>query len=124
MSNLGTAGQARAAALLRGQAAAPFAAPFSVGLGLSASRDGLTGEPTGGGYARQPVSLGGTGAAVSNTNALSFGPFSADLGVVRALAVFDATGAVMWQASLSGSLTLPAGATRTIAIGAITASLD
>lgn len=124
MSNLGSAGQARAAALLRGQAATPFTAPFRVGLGLSASRDGLTGEPAGSGYARQAVSLGGTGAAVANTNALSFGPFTADLGVVRALAVFDATGAVMWHASLSGTLTLPAGATRTIAAGAISASLD
>ena len=42
MSNPGTAGQNRAAALLRGETVSPFAGPFSIGLGLSADDSGLT----------------------------------------------------------------------------------
>jgi hypothetical protein len=122
--NLGTAGQTRAAALLRGEAVTPFQAPFRVGLGVSADDAGLVGEPVGGGYARQTLSFAGTGANVANANALTFGPFTADLGIVRALAIFDATGAVIWRGDLSNALTLANGATRTIAAGAITATID
>jgi hypothetical protein len=124
MSNLGTAGQARAAALLRGETVSPFAAPFTVGLGLGADDTGLTGEPVGNGYTRQALSFAGSGAQVSNANALSFGPFTSDLGVVRAFAVFDAAGNVLWQGALSNQLTLSAGQTRVIAAGAITGLID
>lgn len=124
MSNLGTAGQTRAAALLRGESVPAFAGPFSIGLGLSADDTGLTGEPVGNGYARQPFTFAGTGAAISNANAITFGPFTADLGVVRGFAIFDAAGNVMWRGDLSNQLTLSAGQTRSIAAGAITGTLD
>jgi hypothetical protein len=124
MSNLGAAGQTRAAALLRGQSVAAFAAPFSIGLGLAADDTGLTGEPVGNGYARQPFTFGGSGAAMTNGNAITFGPFTADLGVVRAFAIFDAAGNVMWRGDLSNQLALSLGQTRAIAAGAITGAID
>jgi hypothetical protein len=124
MSNLGTAGQARAAALLRGETVSPFAAPFTVGLGLASDDTGLTGEPVGNGYARAPLTFAGTGAQWTNANALNFGPFTAELGLVRAFAVFDAAGNVLWQGRLSNQLTLSTGAARTIAAGAITGAID
>jgi hypothetical protein len=124
MSNLGAAGQTRAAALLRGESVAPFTAPFSIGLGLAADDSGLTGEPVGNGYARQPFAFGGAGAAMTNANAISFGPFTAELGVVRAFAIFDAAGSVIWRGELSNQLTLSSGQTRAIAAGAITGTID
>jgi hypothetical protein len=123
MSNLGTAGQNRAAALLRGETVSPFAGPFSIGLGLSADDSGLTGEPAGQGYARQAFAFSGTGNAIGNAAALAFGPFSAELGVVRAFAIFDAAGNVMWHGDLSNQLTLSSGTTRTIVAGGITGSI-
>jgi hypothetical protein len=124
MSNLGAAGQTRAAALLRGESVAAFTAPFSIGLGLAADDTGLTGEPVGGGYARQPFVFAGTGAAMTNANAISFGPFTADLGVVRGFAIFDSAGNVMWRGELSNQLVLSAGQTRSIAAGAIVGTID
>ncbi len=124
MSNLGSAGQIRAAALLRGESVTPFAGPFRIGLGLAADESGLTGEPSGSGYARQDFTFAGQGSAVSNAAAITFGPFSADLGVVRGFAIFDAAGNVMWQGNLSNQLMLAQGATRTIAAGAITGAID
>ncbi|MCC7283078.1 MAG: hypothetical protein IT556_11890 [Acetobacteraceae bacterium] len=124
MSNLGNAGQTRAAALLRGESVSAFTAPFSIGLGLAADDSGLTGEPVGNGYARQPFVFAGNGAAMSNANAISFGPFTADLGVVRGFVIFDAGGGVMWRGELSNQLSLASGQTRSIAAGAITGSID
>jgi hypothetical protein len=123
MSNLGTAGQNRAAALLRGETVAAFTAPFSIGLGLSAGDSGLTGEPAGNGYARQAFAFAGAGNAMSNANAISFGPFTADLGVVRAFAIFDAAGNVMWWGDLSNQITLASGQSRGIAAGGLTGTI-
>ena len=124
MSNLGNAGQTRAAALLRGESVTAFTAPFRIGLGLSADDTGLSGEPVGNGYARQAFTFAGNGAAMSNAAAISFGPFTADLGVVRSFAIFDAAGNVMWRGDLSNQLALSSGQTRLIAAGAITGSID
>jgi hypothetical protein len=124
MSNLGTAGQNRAAALLRGESVAAFTAPFTIGLGLAADDSGLTGEPVGNGYARQAFSFAGAGPNMTNANAITFGPFTADLGLARGFAIFDAAGNVMWRGDLSNQLSLASGASRTIAAGAITGSID
>jgi hypothetical protein len=122
--NLGQAGQQRAAALLRGEAAAQFTGPLSIGLGLSADDTGLTGEPAGNGYARQTIVLGGSGNLVTNTTAAAFGPFLANLGLVRAFAIFDSAGNVMWRGDLSNQISLSQGISRTIAAGALRGYLD
>lgn len=124
MANLGTGGQNRAAALLRGETVSAFAAPFSIGLGLSSSDGGLTGEPSGSGYARQAFTFTGSGNAMSNANAITFGPFTASLGVARAFAIFDSAGNVLWHGPLNNQITLGSGESRSFVIGAITATVD
>lgn len=124
MSNLGSAARSRAAALLRGETVQPFTAPFSIGLGLAADETGLTGEPAGSGYARRPFVFAGQGSAISNAAAITFGPFTANLGMVRAFAIFDAAGNVIWHGTLSAQLMLSNASSRSIAAGALTGSID
>lgn len=125
MVNIALDGQARAAALLRGETVAAFAAPFRIGLGVAVDDAGLVGEPpAANGYARQTFTFGGSGAALNNSNAISFGPFTADLGDVSAFMIFDNAGQRMWWGWLSQAVQLSTGATRSFAIGDITGTID
>ena len=67
------------------------ALPSQVFLGLGtggADATGLTGEPTGNGYARQRVTFTGTGAQ-TNTDAIRF-TFTAAVGTLTHVGLFDA----------------------------------
>ncbi|MBX6743657.1 MAG: hypothetical protein IRY87_16610 [Acetobacteraceae bacterium] len=67
------------------------ALPSQVFLGLGtggSDATGLTGEPTGNGYARQRVTFSGTGAQ-QNTDAIRF-TFTAAIGTLTHVGLFDA----------------------------------
>lgn len=95
------------------------ALPAAVWLGLGtggSDASGLTGEPVGAGYARQPVSFTGTGMQ-RNAAAIRFS-FTAAVGTLTHIGLFDAPSGgnpLTWSAlgtpatlNAPGTLTIPA----------------
>lgn len=74
----------------------------------------LTNEVTGGSYARQTVSFAApSNGAGSNSGSITFPSASAGWGVIRYVAVMDAStaGNVLWYAQLSSDVTINSGNT-------------
>lgn len=74
----------------------------------------LTNEVTGGSYARQTVSFSAPSNGVgSNSGSITFPSASAGWGVIRYVAVMDAStaGNVLWYAQLSSDVTINSGNT-------------
>ncbi|MCK8784430.1 hypothetical protein M0638_08565 [Roseomonas sp. NAR14] len=101
--------------------AAPSAVFAALGTGGTAAA-GLTGEPVGAGYARQPVAFTGDGVQ-QNGAALVFS-FTAAAGTLTHLGLFDAAAggnALSWSA-LSQPVPVPAAGSVTIAAGGLVVS--
>ena len=63
---------------------------WHVGLGTSASDAGLTGEPSGNGYARQSVTFSESSGTITSAAAITFGPATGSWGTMSHFGVFDA----------------------------------
>jgi hypothetical protein len=130
MANLGADMRAAIAGLFAGSTVGAFAGPYQLRFGAGWTRDGVTGEPAPGanGYARPsiaPASLVasvGLETTITINQAASVGPFSADLGIMRAVSLHDATGKCLAAGPIT-ALVFNSGATRSIAAGAITITL-
>jgi hypothetical protein len=86
----------------------------------------LTSELSDGGYARQSVTFSAaTGGATSNTNLVSFGPFSGPV-TFQYWAICDAltVGNALYKGSFASSRTLAAGDTSSVTIGECDISED
>jgi hypothetical protein len=96
-----------------------------VGVGTGHTDTGLTGEPSGNGYARQVVSFTVTNDAATNSALLVFGPASASWGSMASVAVFDAVtgGNCLWSGALAAPRTIDVGDSLTIAANALTLTL-
>lgn len=77
--------------LTTNSAARPTAWYIGVGTGRDAA--GLTGEPSGDGYARQQVALTVTGDTGTNDDAETFGPATDAWGDIDSIGLFDAPSA-------------------------------
>lgn len=64
---------------------------WHVGLGTGASDAGLTGEPSGAGYARQSVTFSESGGTITSAGAITFGPATGSWGTMSHFGVFDAS---------------------------------
>lgn len=130
MANLGADMRAAVASLFAGGTVPAFAAPFQLRFGAGWTRDGVTGEPTqdANGYARPSITPTnliasvGLETTVAVNQAVSVGPFGADLGTMRAVSLHDATGKCLAAGPIT-ALVFDIGATRSIAAGAITVTL-
>lgn len=97
-----------------------------LGLGTGSSDTGLTGEPSGNGYARQSITFSVTDDVATNTNLLTFGPnTSTNWGTLSHFGIFDASssGNLLWHGSLTASKTVEVGDSLTVAIGDIDLTL-
>jgi hypothetical protein len=98
-------------------------APDDTGAGTEVTTAGTNG------YSRQSVTWGaptGDPAAASNTNAITFGPFSADLGNVTHLALMSAStgGSMLWYWTADAAKDPANGDSITVAAGALTMTAD
>jgi hypothetical protein len=96
-----------------------------VGAGTGHTDTGLTGEPSGNGYARQVVSFTVTNDAATNSALLVFGPASASWGSMASVAVFDAVtgGNCLWAGALTTARTVDTGDSLTIAASALSLTI-
>ena len=102
----------------------------TVFLALFTANPGETGsqasEVTGGGYARQPLTAamgtaGATTGTATNSQALTFGPATADWGTVTHMAIMDAAtaGNMLMYAPVAQSKVMNTGDSTQIAVGAL-----
>jgi len=100
-------------------------AAWFVGVGTGHTDAGLTGEPSGNGYARQAVSFNVANDVATNAALLVFGPASAAWGSMASIAVFDAAtgGNCLWSGALTAARTVDSGDSLTVAAGALSLTL-
>lgn len=98
---------------------------WHVGVGTGHTDTGLTGEPSGNGYARQAVTFTVTNDVATNSALLVFGPASASWGSMASVAVFDAStgGNCLWSGALTTARTVDSGDSLTIAASALSLTL-
>lgn len=87
-----------------------------LGLGTGFGPGGITGEPTGAGYARQRVTFTGSGPQ-SNAAALNF-VFTGAVGTLSAVGLFDAPsgGNALTASALAAPITVAGAGTVTVAV--------
>lgn len=110
--------------LTAGTAARPTAWYLAVGTGSSDT--GLTGEPSGNGYARQSITFSVTDDTASNSNAITIGPCTTtNWGTVSHFGIYDAEtgGNLLWHGALTASKLVEVGDSLTVAIGDIDLTL-
>jgi hypothetical protein len=110
--------------LTTGSATRPTEWYLAVGTGSSDT--GLTGEPSGNGYARQSITFGVTDDVASNTNAITFGPNTGtNWGTMSHFGIYDAStsGNLLWHGALQASKTVEVGDSLTVAIGDVDLTL-
>jgi hypothetical protein len=93
-----------------------------LGVGTGNTDAGLTGEPSGDGYARQQVAFTVTDAVASLVDAETFGPASGAWGTIASAAIFDAAtgGNCLAVGALTASRVVESGDSLTVAAGAVT----
>jgi hypothetical protein len=96
-----------------------------VGVGTGHTDTGLTGEPSGNGYARQALASTVTGSTSASNSALLFGPATASWGAMASVAIFDAAsgGNALWTGALQTARTIDSGDSLSIAAGTLTETL-
>lgn len=112
-SNLTTAGATAALVPVTG-------AGLFLGLGTGQNPDTLTGEASGGGYARVAIgTITRTGRQGTNAAAIVFTGFTATLGAFTHCGVFTAAsgGDCLWVGSLNAAVNITAGGSITIVAG-------
>jgi hypothetical protein len=97
-----------------------------VGVGTGHTDTGLTGEPSGNGYARQALTSTVTGSTAASNAALLFGPATASWGTMASVGIFDAAsgGNALWTGSLQTARTIDNGDTLSIAAAALTETMS
>jgi hypothetical protein len=103
-----------------GTAARPTA--WYLGVGTGHTDAGLTGEPSGDGYARQQVAFDVTSGVASLSDAETFGPASGSWGTIASAGIFDAStgGNCLAVGALTTSRVVESGDSLTVAAGAVT----
>jgi hypothetical protein len=97
-----------------------------LGLATASADTGLTGEPSGNGYARQSITFSVTNDVATNTNLLTFGPNTgSNWGAMSHFGIFDAStsGNLLWHGALNAPKTVEVGDSLTVAIGDIDLTL-
>lgn len=125
MASLTTYGKNLVAKWLQTTDSATRPAAWYIGLGTGRDAAGLTGEPSGNGYARQQVALTVTGGAADNDDAETFGPVTgSDWGNMACIGLFDASSAgnCLMVDDLDVAKEMGVGDTLTIAAGALDTS--
>jgi hypothetical protein len=92
-----------------------------VALGTGSSDTGLTGEPSGNGYARQSASWTVVNDLAENSALLTFGPCTTSAwGTMTHCAVFDAVtgGNLLWHGAMSAGVAIAVADSLTFAAGA------
>lgn len=110
---------------LTGNAATRPAAWF-IGVGTGSSDTGLTGEPSGNGYARVAISFTVSGDTASNAGSLTLGPCTgASWGTMSHFGIFDAStgGNLLWHGGLQAAKTVDVGDSLSVAVGAAALTL-
>lgn len=94
-----------------------------VALGTGSSSTGLTGEPSGNGYARQSATFdAAANRATSNASLIEFGPnTTANWGTLSHMGIYDAStgGNCLWAGSMSAAKTASVGDKITFQVGAL-----
>lgn len=103
--------------------------PTSWYLGVGTGNDdaGLTGEPSGNGYARQSVTFTVSGDTASNSGAITFGPnTTSDWGTMASVGIFTAStgGSPVIVGALTAAKAIAVGDSLTIGAGAQTFTLS
>lgn len=91
-----------------------------VALGTGGDDTGISGEPSGNGYARQAVTTTVSGSDGSNSGAVTFGPVSGSAwGNMTRIGIFDAStsGNCLWSKDLPAAKQMDPGDSLTIPIG-------
>lgn len=98
---------------------------YFLGLGRGESVDGLVGEASGGGYARQAVTIVANGPTGTNAAAITFSGLTATLGSFSHAGLFTADngGTCIWAGPLQAPVQLAAGGTVSIPDGALTLTI-
>jgi hypothetical protein len=93
-----------------------------LGVGTGNTDAGLTGEPSGNGYARQQVAFTVSGGVATLADAETFGPATANWGTIASAAIFDATtgGNCLAVGALTTPRVVESGDSLTVAAGAVT----
>jgi len=93
-----------------------------LGVGTGNTDAGLTGEPSGDGYARQQVTFTATDGVATLADAVAFGPATGNWGTIASAAIFDAatSGNVLAVGPLAASRVIESGDSLTVAASAIT----
>jgi hypothetical protein len=109
-----------------GAATRPTAWFVALGTG-SSDAAGVTGEPSGNGYARQALTVATvSGGATDNNGTITFGPCTgSNWGTMSHVAIYDAStsGNPLWHGALTDARTINVGDSLTIATGALDLSL-
>jgi hypothetical protein len=103
----------------------PTALHVAVGTGSSAT--GLSGEPSGNGYARQLAAFTVSGTSSTNSATVTFGPCTGTAwGTLSDVAIFDAAtgGNCVWRGPLAASKTVAVGDSLQIAASGLSVSLS
>lgn len=98
-----------------------------VGVGTGRNDDGITGEPSGNGYARQSATFSVTADTSTNTALLVFGPCAtASWGSISTVGIFDAAtgGNCLWAGNLAAARTVDVGDSLTIAASAFSQTMS
>lgn len=110
---------------LTGNAATRPTAWF-LGVGTGSSDTGLTGEPSGNGYARVAISSTVSGDTATNSGALTLGPCTgASWGTMSHFGIFDAStgGNLLWHGGLQAAKTVDVGDSLAVAASAVALTL-
>lgn len=127
MANLSNNAESLVAQWLMTAGAVTRPTAWWLGLGTASSDTGLTGEPSGNGYARQSVTFTVTGDQAANSTTPTFGPSTgAGWGTLTHVGVFDAStgGNLIAHGPLTASITNNVGNTHTVAASAVTLTMS
>lgn len=99
---------------------------YYLGLGTGESNDGLLGEASGGGYARQAVTIVANEATGTNAGSVAFMGFTTSQGRFTHCGLFTAEtgGTCIWVGPLQAPVDLLSGGSVSIPEGALTLSID
>lgn len=97
-----------------------------LGVGTGNTDAGLTGEPSGDGYARQQVTFSASNGVATLDDAETFGPATGAWGTIASAGIFDSAtgGNCLAVGALTNSRVIENGDSLTVAAGAVTFTVD
>ena len=122
MANFTDYGEQLVTAFVLTNAAVTRPTSWYLGVGTGHTDTGLTGEPSGNGYARQQVTFNASGGVGTLADAETFGPASDSWGTIASAGIFDAAtgGNALITGALAASRVVESGDSLTVAAGAVT----